>query len=118
MLDNYKKVIGYFAIRTGTPNILCDGDACVIGGSYQAMNRYIVNMTSDKISRYTIKKTRYGEILQGMRMGGVYAFDKNAYERFYPLAKRDGMNLVEFQIEDEPRPNGYTVRFMRVQWFD
>ena len=118
MLNNHKKVIGYFAIRTGTPNVLCDGDACVIAGSQKAMNRYIVNMASDKISRYIIRKTRYGEILQGMRMGAAYAFDKKAYDRFFLLAKSDGMNLVEFPIDDSPKPDGYSVHFMRVQWYD
>ena len=41
MKDILKKVVGYFAIRTGTINILCDGDACVIAGSHKALNTYI-----------------------------------------------------------------------------
>lgn len=118
MVNRFKTVIGYFAIRTGTRNILCDGDACLIGGSQKAMNRYIINMSDDKLSKYTIKKTRYGEILQGMRMGGVYTFDKRAYNRFLPLAKADGMNLAEFKIENDPKPHKHAVRLMRVKWFD
>ncbi len=90
----------------------------MIAGSQQAMNRYIVNMASDKISRYTIKKTRYGEILQGMRLGAAYAFDKKAYDKFFLFAKNDGMNLVEFPIEDNSRPDGCSVHLMHVQWYD
>ena len=33
MMDRHRKGIGYFAICTGSPNIICDGDACVIAGA-------------------------------------------------------------------------------------
>ena len=112
------KVIGYFAIRRGTPYILCDGDACVIAGSEQAINFYITKLAKQKVSNYTIKKTRYGEIVQGMRMGGVYTFDKKAYKRFYPLAKAEGIPVVEFEFEGDEKPHEDAVRLMRVKWFD
>jgi hypothetical protein len=51
-------------------------------------------------------------------MGGVYTFDKRAYNRFLPLAKADGMNLAEFKIENDPKPHKHAVRLMRVKWFD
>ena len=28
-----------------------------------------------------------------MRLGAAYAFDETAYNRFYPLAKREGLSL-------------------------
>ncbi len=118
MNGSHKKVIGYFAIRKGTQYILCDGDACVIAGSEMAMDSYIVKLASDKPSNYKVKKTRYGEIVQGMRMGGVYTFDKRAYERFFPLAKAEGMPVVEFKFEDDEKPHEDAVRLMRVKWFD
>ncbi len=118
MKDRLKKVVGYFAIRTGTINILCDGDACVIAGSHKALNKYISKLLGDNSVNYSIKKTSYGEILQGMRMGGVYAFDNKAYNKFLPLAKADGMPSIEFKIEDDPMPHKDAVRLMRVKWFD
>ncbi len=118
MKDKNKKVIGYFAICIGTPNIVCDGDACVITGSQQTLNRYIEKLIVHNPSDYQIRKTRYGEILQGMHMGGVYAFDRKAYNRFLPLAKADGMPLIEFQFKEELKPHEDAVHLMRVKWFD
>ena len=117
MKDRLKKVVGYFAIRTGTMDIVCDGDACVIAGSHKAFSKYISKLTDDNPVDYSIKKTRYGEILQGMRMGGVYTFDNKAYNKFLPLAKADGMPFAEFKIEDDPIPHKDAVRLMRVKWF-
>ncbi len=111
------KVIGYFAIRRGSPYILCDGDACVIAGSEELMNSYIVKLADDKPSNYKVKKTRYGEITKGMRMRAVYTFDKKAYERFFPLAKAEGQPMVEFKFEDDEKPHVDAVRLMRVKWF-
>ncbi len=51
-------------------------------------------------------------------MGGVYAFDNKAYNKFLPLAKADGMPSIEFKIEDDPMPHKDAVRLMRVKWFD
>jgi len=118
MKNRHKKVVGYFAIRIGTPGIVCDGDACVIAGSQKALNRYIEKLIGQNTADYQIRKTRYGEILQGMRMGGVYTFDRKAYKKFLPLAKADGMPLAEFQIKEDPKPHENTVRLMRVKWFD
>ena len=118
MRETGREVVGYFAIRKGTKSILCDGDACVIAGSQKALNSYILNLAGDNSSQYSVKKTRYREIFQGMRMGGVYTFDKRAYNKFLPLAKADGMNPAEFEMEDDPKPHEHAVRLMRVKWFD
>ena len=118
MKRRYKKVVGYFAVQIGTPNIVCDGDACVIAGSQQALRRYIDRMVGRNLTDYQIRKTRYGEIFQGMRMGGVYTFDSSAYKKFLPLAKADGIPLTEFEFEDDSQPHEDAVRLMRVQWID
>lgn len=39
--------------------------------------------------------THPGEMLDGMSRGGAYAFDKTAYNIFYPLANKHGLNLNE-----------------------
>ena len=118
MNGSHHKVIGYFAIRKGSPYILCDGEACVIAGSEQAMNSYIVKLANDTPLNFKVKKTRYGEIAQGLRMRAVYTFDQLAYERFFPLAKAEGHPMVEFKFEDDEKPHEDALRLMRVKWFD
>ena len=90
--ENDAKVIGYFAYSSPM-NVVCDGDACFIAGSDVDLKTYISEGGISKEANYTIKKTRFGEIMRGLRLGGAYAFDETAYNRFYPLAKREGLEL-------------------------
>lgn len=118
MKDPTRKVIGYFAIRKGSANMLCDADALVIAGSAQLMTRYINRLAEDSVSRYKVKKTRYGEIMQGMRLGGVYAFDKVAYNKFLPLLKSEENYIAEVKFADDAKPHPDAVRLMHVSWKD
>jgi hypothetical protein len=68
-----------------------DVDACVIAGSLCAIEEYVAEVYGAAASRVTIKKTRFGEILQGLELGAAYAFDKESYARFYPLALEAGL---------------------------
>ncbi len=94
------KVIGYFAFRSKT-EVICDGDACVISGSEQDMGNYIKFVSPGFSKKHTIKKTRFGEIIKGMKMGAAYAFDEQSYNRFYPLANKVGFNLKEVNFSGE-----------------
>ncbi len=85
MADRDTKVIGYFAYLSPT-EVTCDREACVIAGSEEAMRRYLVTSNPENAEKHTIKKTRFREIMKGMSLGGSYAFDEEAYSRFYPLA--------------------------------
>ena len=114
MKDRLKKVVGYFAIRRGSSNLLCDGEACVIAGSQQLMTRYIVKLAGDTLSNYQVKKTRYGEIMKGMQMGGIYSFDQKAFNKFLPLLKAEGKSIAEIKFADDPKPHDDTVRLMRI----
>jgi hypothetical protein len=112
------KIIGYCSILRGTPNILCDGDACVIAGSKQDIEKYIQTLSNRSTEDYIIKKTTFGEVYKGMKLGAEYAFDEKAYKVFLPLAKAMGMNLAEFKIEgDDTPPTPDAVRLMKVVWF-
>jgi len=113
-----QKIIGFFAIRTGTANILCDGDACVIGGSRAQLQDYIQNQGDEKPADYTIKKTTYAEISRGMKMGGAYAFDLESYDRFRQLAMLDGENMTEFNSGNDTNIPTDALHLMRVQWFN
>ncbi|MBF0140581.1 MAG: hypothetical protein HQL74_09915 [Magnetococcales bacterium] len=110
MSDLYTKVIGCFA-SMGTEVICTEGLACIVSGSQDAMERYLVEMGQD-VSRHTIKKTRFGEIMHGMRLGAAYAFDKESYERFYPLALAEGLKVSD-PTAFQNMPPGF--RFFTVQ---
>ena len=86
------KVIGYFAYAS-LSDVVCDGDACIIAGSDADLRKYLFELGSGEGINHTLKKTRFGEIMHGMRLGAAYAFDETAYNRFYPLAKREGLDL-------------------------
>jgi hypothetical protein len=50
------------------------------------MKTYI-SRKSDGGNKDIIKKTRFGEIINGMNKGGAYAFDEEAFARFLSIAK-------------------------------
>jgi len=51
MKNRDKQVVGYFAIRTGTVKVVCDGDDCVIAGSQKAMNSYISKLVTELVQK-------------------------------------------------------------------
>jgi hypothetical protein len=107
---NDSKVIGYFA-SSSQREVICDGDACLIAGADIDLKTYISESGTDKKANHTIKKTRFGEIMRGMRLGAAYSFDEAAYNRFYPLAKREGLELGS----EDFSPTATGRHFVRVQ---
>ena len=69
-------------------------------------------MNPGALKKVTITKARFGEIIGGMQYGGVYSFYKKAYNRFYPLAKKAGMNLGR---EDFSSQTPTDLHFVRVE---
>lgn len=59
------------------------------------MQTYLSEINPEGQSTSQIKKTRFGEILSGLRLGAAYAFDEEAYQQFYPLAKQIGLAVAE-----------------------
>ena len=108
---NDTKVIGYFAHAT-LAEVFCDGDACIIAGSDADLKRYLGALTDDSAEKYTVRKTRFGEVMRGMSVGAAYAFDETAYNRFYPLAKAEGLDVGP---EDFSAPSPTGRYFVRVQ---
>lgn len=105
-------VVGYFA-SCGT-SAVCDREACVIADSAATMQRLIdQRLGTGHAARYEIRKTTFGEVLRGMRLGAPYAFEPAAYQRFRPLAERAGVPLGPERSET-PQPGG--VHLVRVQW--
>ena len=105
--DDYTRVIGYYAFFPPM-DVFCDGDACVIAGSKEALLRYIGTDTSSLKS--TIRKTRFGEIMEGIGMGGAYAFDEQSYNRFYPLAAKAGLSVGPEDFSGESVTGFHFVR--------
>lgn len=105
-------VVGYFA--SSGMNAVCDREACVIADTAATMQRLIdERLGVGHAARYEIRKTTFTEIVAGLRLGGAYAFEPAAYQRFRPLAERAGMPLGPERSET-PQPAG--VHLVRVQW--
>jgi len=56
--------------------------------------------------------TDFGEIMQGLELGAAYAFDKESYARFYPLALEAGLPVAAADFEAQRLKGGgfFTVR--------
>jgi len=100
-------VIGYFAFRG--MEAVCDGDGCVIAGSRDEMAKILKQWGRD---HFTIKATTLSEILWGVRRGGAYCFDEQAYGRFLAPGRKAGLPLSEEDFS-EPGPTG--LHFVRIQ---
>ena len=99
MLERDTKVIGYFAYRSRLEVVCTDVDACVIAGSEQGMKEYLAEEFALSSEEATIRKTRFAEIAQGLSVGAAYAFDRESYGRFYPLAKQAGLPVAEADFD-------------------
>ena len=117
MKNKDREFVGYFAFSPGTMNVFCHGDACIVNGSEETLRNHILKSQGRK-KRQHIMKTRYGEIVRGLKMGAAYAFDKEAYERFYYCAKAEGYDVVEFRKGVSSSPEGGGMSLMRVQWVE
>ena len=116
MSDKATKILGFIAVVPGSINVLCDGDSCVVTGSEKKMKQYIAESAPEPGVGYRITKARYGHVLQAMKMGGTYSFDQESFSRFCPLAREDGIDVVDFTPEGQRKPQGTGIPLMRVQW--
>lgn len=116
MINKDTKVLGYIAVQPGTTNVLCDGDSCIVAGSETLMEEYIAAFSGSRRAGHCTSKARYGHVIQAMKLGGIYSFDRESFTRFQPLARKDGMELIDFTPEDRSKPEGPAISLMRVQW--
>lgn len=86
----------------------------MISGSAHAMRKYLEEADTVRASRVTVQKTRFGEVVQGLKAGAAYAFDRGAYRRFYPVAVKVGLPVEPADFDDPERPDGrfFTVRLI------
>ena len=109
-------VIGYFAVRRGTFDVLCDGDAAVITATVELMRRYLHEFGGGDLAHTVIKKTTYQEIERGLRLGGAYSFDVRAYKRFLPLARAAGRLVADLNDDPGSATSPQAIHLIRVQW--
>ena len=106
------KIIGYFCY-IDFRYALCDGDACIIAGSEELMKSYLQKISKSH-EKDIIKKTRFGEIIEGLKQGAAYAFDEGSYSRFLSLAKINSIAGLP-EKEDFLKKPADTLRFIRIQ---
>lgn len=117
MTDRNSRVIGFIAQKPGTANLLCDGDSAVVAGSEGKMHDYINSLGGEPAKPvYTMKKARFGHILECLKLGAAYSFDEESYGRFYSLAKDDNGKLTKFGEDSNRATLGAGTQMMRVQW--
>ncbi|MBF0437019.1 MAG: hypothetical protein HQL77_16840 [Magnetococcales bacterium] len=105
------KVVGYFAFSSPQDVFCTDGAACMISSSRRSMENYLSELGNKQPT--TIKKTYFGEVLQGLNLGAAYAFDEESYKIFYPLAKAEGLDVKPPSVFRE-KPTG--SRFLTVSF--
>ena len=91
--ENFTKVIGYYARLRGT-HLFCNGPACIIASSESALKNAIRAVRPEDAKSCIIRKTRFVDILKGLFADARYAFDQDAYQRFYPLACKEGLEAL------------------------
>jgi len=113
MRPNKMKVIGFFAYRPREGVVCAEPEACIIAGSEDAMKQYIRELDAERADQYTIRKTRLCEILDGLAVSAAYAFDKESYGRFSPLAREAGLPVLEADFD---QAHGEPRRFFTLQY--
>ena len=116
-MEKDSKVIGFVAQKSGTVNLICDGDSAIVAGSEKKMRDYVENMEK-RLTKpgYEIKKARYGHILKCLKLGASYSFDEESYSRFYPLAKDENKKVIEFGKDSNEATHKAGTHLLRVKW--
>ena len=112
MANHDTKIIGFFAYASQNEVLCTDVDACIITGSQKSMKEYLKELDPNNISKHTVRKTRFGEIMNGLKLGAKYAFDEDSYFEFYPLAREEGLNVEKADFKTQAKQG---LRFFTVQ---
>ncbi len=86
------RVIGYFACLSPTDLVCTDTDACVARG-FQVSAMAAAPWRAAVLGAVPATGQAHSSrrILRGLQLGAAYAFDKESYARFYPLAQEAGL---------------------------
>jgi hypothetical protein len=89
-------VIGYVAYKSPT-ELFCDGPSCLVVGSEEKM-KSLLSMRGLIPGDFSIRKTRFEDILRGLTLGGAYGFEEEAYARFAPAGVGVGIPKTDFDF--------------------
>ena len=105
------KVIGYIAYATKL-QLICEGDSCIVAGSRKKMVSYLDIARPGASKIVAIAKARFGDIERAIELGAAYSFDREAYERFQPLARKSGIDVgpADFDAAESAGIQFVTVR--------
>ena len=111
-----RTLIGYIA-QVSRYEVLCDGAAFFVIGARPRLKAHLASNAPVLAGGYALKKAWFDDILAGLRMGGAYAFDEEAYNRFYPLAQRAGLRVgaEDFSAPPPPGLRRSAIHLVRVQ---
>ena len=102
MADHATQVIGCLAV-VAKGKVMAAGEACLVLGSVEAMRHHLREVAPDLAGNARIRKTRFGDIMRALYAGGTYAFDRESYGRFFPLAKEEQLAVRPVDFEDITR---------------
>lgn len=114
-LKDTHKVVGYFSYNLENGHVLCDGDACIISGSENSILMYKEKMNIDVAKSDVIRKTTFGDVMNGLLQGGAYAFDEESYNRFFPLATKNEVNDLPTSSDFFSKESTTGMHFARIQ---
>lgn len=114
LLSEHSRVIGYVAYLSPMQVVCTNVDACVVSGSSEVMQQYLEEKHPHVAASATVRKTRFAEILRGLELGAAYAFDRESYARFYPLALDAGLPVeaADFEEQRQLGHRFFTVRLV------
>ena len=104
---NPYKIIGFVSHNRQKTAMLCDGDACLVFGSEHKLREYVEQKDIKEIG--VIKKARFGDILEVLKLGGIYLMDEEAYSRFKQEYETSGDVTEITQQEVAPEERFYRI---------
>lgn len=87
-------MLGFIACATAT-EVFRFEDACVVAGSDALLRSYLAGNPNLANAALAISKIRFADVHAGLDAGAAYAFDREAYERFAPLARDAGIDVAD-----------------------
>lgn len=67
----------------------------MIAGSLEQLRACLATHPKLRDASLTLAKIRFADVHTGLDAGAAYAFDKEAFERFAPLARDVGIDVAE-----------------------
>ena len=110
------RVLGFFAYADAD-EVFRFENACVVAGSRDRLRRYLVGIPKLANAALAISKIRFADVYAGLDAGAAYAFDREAYERFAPLARDAGIDVAD-AFPESCGPEAESFSFVKVRLAD